>query len=100
VDEKMLVSHFVAEELLEKIDDTEALKQMLDKFRQRYPRDTDFKALCETFDRYLDSYDEKVLDEFKENLKNFHADRKGEGGGGSTLPFSDRRHMREDRSRR
>jgi hypothetical protein len=96
----VLASYFVLEEISELVGNQKALRRVLEKFRTRYPDDVEFASLCELYDSYLASYDEKLLSDFNDKLKGLMSARKHESGGGGSLPLSDRRSMREDRSRR
>ena len=96
----MLASYFVLEEISKLAGKPDMLRRELDKFRARYPDDSEFTSLCEIYGLYLTSYDEKVLARFHERLMGLCSSRKQESAGGGSLPLSDRRTMREDRSRR
>ncbi|MFH1788809.1 MAG: hypothetical protein ABH834_05475 [Candidatus Altiarchaeota archaeon] len=96
----MLVGYFVLEEVDALLEDSAALSVMLAKFRVRYPDDVEFGRLCELYDEYRGSYDPRVFEEFKSHLGGLLKSRSSQSGGGGGLPFSDRRSMREDRSRR
>lgn len=96
----MLVGYFVFEELSELVSEPRKLAKSLAKFKARYPEDVEFKVLCELHAKYLSSYDPKILEEFTSSLDKIKAARMHQSSGGGGLPFSDRRRMREDRSRR
>jgi len=96
----VLASYFVLEEISKLAGKPDMLRRELDKFRARYPDDIEFASLCDIYDLYLASYDEKAFARFRERLRELCSSRKRESAGGGSLPFSDRRTMREDRSKR
>jgi len=89
----MLVSHYIAEELLDDINNKEKLSKKFKKFSDRYKKDNEFQLIYSDFKKYLESGDEKMLTDIKKRLEELRNVRKLEGSGEATLPFKDRRHM-------
>ncbi|HEX54853.1 MAG: hypothetical protein DRO90_02240 [Candidatus Altiarchaeales archaeon] len=75
---------------LEKKDLTE-VKEIFEKFMERYRNDLELRRICEEFMEYLESGDEEILEKIKEDLEKLRNARRIRSQGGTGLWHRDRR---------
>lgn len=89
----MLVSHYIAQDILESLDDHVKAEELFKKFSQRYEDDAEFNAIASLFDEYLKERREEQIKLVRQKLENLEKTRKLEGSGGTRLPFASRRSL-------
>ena len=89
----MIASHYVIGELLEVFGDINELEDRFKKFADRYPSDPELTDIYNQF-KEIKGKDKESLKPIEERLKELGAMRARESGGGSSLPFKDRRHLK------
>lgn len=90
---RILVGHFIIEEMIEAWDDKEKIKDQFKKFVKRYKGDKEFAELSEKFHKALNSADANTIDKVKVKLGELKNSRQFDSSGGTHLPFKDRRHF-------
>lgn len=87
----MLVSHYIAEEILQDWDNPKELEKKFRKFSERYPQDHEFQSI---YAQFLKSKEDSAIPgEVKKRLEELRSNRKLESGGSNSMPFKDRRSM-------
>ncbi|ODS42450.1 MAG: hypothetical protein MSIBF_03775 [Candidatus Altiarchaeales archaeon IMC4] len=91
----MMLSSYIIQDILSAFEkDEKTLRETIEKFERRYPNDFDFVGVCAKFNDYLASGDKKKLLEVKRGLEDLRTLRNMSCGGGSALPFKDRRNTK------
>ena len=86
-------SHYVIGDLIEVLE-TKDLEKTADKFKvfvKKYPDDSELSEINKTLKEAIKSNDKEALDGILKRLKELKRFRETESGGGTRLPFRDRR---------
>lgn len=85
----MLASHWIAQELLDSMDDAKKLVSLARKFSKHYPNDKELVDICKEINRYMKKPDDAKKKEIESKLKKLVRIRKIGGSGGTGLWYKD-----------
>ena len=86
-------SHYIIQDLIEVLEtkDVEKTADKFKKFVKKYPGDSELSDINKALREAIKSNDKEALDSIMKKLKELKRYRETESGGGTSLPYRDRR---------